>query len=301
MRLLKTTLALSLLIAPATADELGGTLKKIKDNSRIVLGVRDAATPFSYIDDKQNYIGFAVDICLTIADAVKRELKLPDLKVEMAPVISATRIPLMTNGTIDLECSATTNNVDRLRQVAFTNTHFLSAARFASKKAQKIDTIDDLKGKTVSAVAGSTNLVMLNKANTERKLGLTIQSAKDVAEGFLLLENGRAAAFVLDDVQLSIAIAQSKDPAAYQISREAFSEPEPYGIMLRKGDPAFKAVVDRATADLYRSPAITVLYDKWFLSPTPPRGITYNVPMSPELKRAYADPTDNPDPASYVH
>ncbi|SFM30298.1 amino acid ABC transporter substrate-binding protein [Methylobacterium pseudosasicola] len=300
MRLLTTTLVLAILIAPATADPIDGTLKKIKDSNRIVLGVRDAATPFSYIDDKQNYVGFAVDICLKIADAVKRELTLPDLKVEMAPVISATRIPLMTNGTIDLECSATTNNVDRQRQVAFTNTHFLSAARFASKTAQGLVNIDDLKGRTVSAVAGSTNLLMLNKANTERKLGLNILSAKDVAEGFLLLENGRAAAFVLDDVQLSIAIAQAKEPGAYRISQEAFSEPEPYGIMLRKGDPAFKALVDRATADLYRSPEITALYDKWFLSPTPPRGINYNVPMSPELKHAYAHPTDNPDPASYV-
>lgn len=300
MRLLKTTLALSLLITPVAADELGGTLTKIKDGNRIVLGVRDAATPFSYIDDKQNYIGFAIDICLRIADAVKRDLKLPDLKVEMLPLISATRIPLMTNGTIDLECSATTNNVERQKQVAFTNTHFLSAARFASRKAQKIDTIDDLKGRTVSAVAGSTNIVMLYKANADRKLGINVIPAKDVAEGFLLLENGRAAAFVLDDVQLSIAIAQSKEPAAYQVSKEAFSEPEPYGIMLRKGDVAFKALVDRTTADLYHSPEITALYEKWFMSPTPPRGVNYNVPMSPELKRAYTAPTDSPDPASYV-
>ena len=301
MRLLKTMLALSLLITPVAAEELGGTLAKVKDGNRIVLGVRDAATPFSYIDDKQNYVGFAIDICMRIADAVKRELKLPDLKVEMQPLISATRIPLMTNGTIDLECSATTNNADRQKQVAFTNTHFLSAARFASRKAQKIDTIEDLKGKTVSAVAGSTNIVMLYKANTERKLGINVIPAKDVAEGFLVLENGRAAAFVLDDVQLSIAIAQSKDPAAYQVSKEAFSEPEPYGIMLRKGDAAFKALVDRTTAELYHGPEITALYDKWFMSPTPPRGVNYNVPMSPELKRAYAAPTDSPDPASYVH
>jgi glutamate/aspartate transport system substrate-binding protein len=293
-------LAFSLLISPVMADELGGTLQKIKDNNRIVLGVRDAATPFSYIDDRQNYIGFAIDLCLRIADAVKRDLKMPDLKVEMMPVVSSTRIPLMTNGTIDLECSATTNNVERQRQVAFTNTHYLSAARFASKTTQHLDTIDALKGKPVSAVAGSTNIVMLNKVNAERKLGLSILPAKDVAEGFLLLENGRAAAFVLDDVQLSIAIAQSKDPAAYQVSRETFSEPEPYGIMLRKGDPAFKALADRATADLYRSPEIIAVYEKWFLSPTPPRGINYNVPMSPELKHAYANPTDSPNPASYV-
>lgn len=300
MRLFKTMLTLSLLVSPVAAQEVGGTLAKVKGSNRIVLGVRDAATPFSYMDDQQNYVGFTIDICMRIADAVKRDLKLPDLKVEMQPVISATRIPLMTNGTIDLECGTTTDNVDRRKQVEFTNTHFLSAARFASRKAEHIDTIDDLNGKTVSAIAGSTNILMLYKANTERKLGITVIPVKDVAEGFLVLENGRAAAFVLDDVQLSIAIAQSKDPAAYQVSKETFSEPEPYGIMLRKGDVAFKALVDRTTADLYRSREITTLYDKWFMSPTPPRGINYNVPMSPELTHAYAVPTDSPDPASYV-
>jgi len=300
MRIIETTLALCLLVNPVFADELTGTLKKIKDTNRIVLGVRDSATPFSYLDDKQQYVGFAVDICKKIADAVKQELKLPDLRVEMQPVISSTRIPLMTNGTIDLECGTTTNNADRKKLVEFTNTHFLTASRYVSKKAQHLDTIESLKGKTISSVAGSTNVIQLNKVNAERKLGISVQSAKDVVEGFLLVESGRAAAFVMDDVQLSILVAQSKDPAAYEVSREALSVPEPYGIMLRKDDPAFKAVVDRATADLYRSPEIMTFYDRWFLAPVPPRGINYNIPISSELKRAFANPTDNPDPAAYA-
>lgn len=292
-------LALSALALPAHAAELTGTLKKIKDSNRIVLGVRDGGPPFSYIDNNQAYIGYTIDICGKIVDAIKAEVGAPDLKVEMLPITSSTRIPLMTNGTIDLECGSTTNNPDRQKQVTFTNAHFVTASRFASKKAQKIETIDDLKGKSVVSVAGSVNIVQINRLNAERKLGLTIQTAKDTVEAFLLLETDRAAAFVMDDVQLSILIALSKDPAAYTISHEAFGPPEPYGIMLRRDDAPFKAVVDRTTADLYRSPEIGAIYRKWFESPVPPKGINYRFPMPAELKRAFAHPTDSPDPAAY--
>ncbi|MEE7485632.1 amino acid ABC transporter substrate-binding protein [Methylobacterium oryzae] len=304
MRLLAPCLAALLLAAPAgaaQAADLTGTLKKIHDSNRLVLGVRDTATPFSYLDQNQKVVGFAVDICLRIADAVKRELKMPGLEVGMEFVNSSSRIPLMTNGTVDLECGTTTNNAERKKQVDFTNTHFLTATRFVSRKDQHIASLDDLRGKTVSSVAGSTNILMLIKANNERKLGITVIAAKDVPEGFLLVETGRAAAFVMDDVQLSVVAAQSKEPSAYVVSEETLSNPEPYGIMLRKDDPAFKAVVDRATADLYRSPEITVLYDRWFLKPVPPRGLTYNVPLSSALRWAFAHPTDNPDPAFYAH
>ncbi|MFE1602162.1 amino acid ABC transporter substrate-binding protein [Methylobacterium sp. ID0610] len=299
MRLLGIALAMAVAAAPAAAAELTGTLKKIKDGNRIVLGVRDGGPPFSYIENDGRYIGYTIDICGRIVDAIKAEINAPDLRVEMNPITSSTRIPLMTNGTIDLECGSTTNNPERQKQVAFTNAHFVTASRFASKKAHNIKTIDDLKGKTVVSVAGSTNIVQINKVNGERKLGLNIQAAKDTVEAFLLLETDRAAAFVMDDVQLSVLIALSKDPAAYTISEEAFGQPEPYGIMLRRNDEPFKAVVDRATAALYRSPAITAIYDKWFQSPVPPKGINYRFPMPAELKRAFENPTDSPDPAAY--
>ncbi|WP_457104083.1 amino acid ABC transporter substrate-binding protein [Methylobacterium sp. P5_C11] len=301
MRLLAPMLAALLLGAPAQAGEPAGTLRKIQDNNRLVLGVRDTATPFSYLDQNQKVVGFAVDICLRIADAVKRELKRPGLEVAMEFVNSSSRIPLMTNGTIDLECGTTTNNAERKKQVDFTNTHFLTATRFVSRKDQHIASLDDLRGKTVSSVAGSTNILMLIKANNERKLGITVTAAKDVPEGFLMVETGRAAAFVMDDVQLSVVAAQSKEPSAYVVSEETLSNPEPYGIMLRRDDPAFKAVVDRATADLYRSPEIMTLYDRWFLKPVPPRGLTYTVPLSSALRWAFANPTDNSDPAFYAH
>jgi glutamate/aspartate transport system substrate-binding protein len=183
--------------------------------------------------------------------------------------------------------------------VAFTNSHFLSATRFAARKADNITTIDALKGKPVVAVSGSTNMVQLNQVSNARNLGVTTLAAKDQAEAFLMLETGRAAAYVLDDVQLAVAIARSKDPSAYIISEETFSKAEPYGIMLRKDDAPFKTLVDRATANLYRSPEIELIYKKWFESPVPPNGLNFRTPMAPVVRNAFANPSDSPDPASY--
>lgn len=299
MRLPAIMAAATLLTVSANAAELTGTLQKIKETNRIVLGIQEASVPFSYLDGNQKVIGYAVDICMRIVDAVKRELNVSSVAVETLSVTSSNRIPLMMNGTVDLVCSSTTNNADRQRQVAFTNSHFLSATRFAARKSDNIATIDQLKGKPVVAVSGSTNMVQLNQINTARNLGVTTMAAKDQAEAFLMLETGRAAAYVLDDVQLAVAIARSKEPSAYIVSEEALSKAEPYGIMLRKDDAPFKAVVDRATANLYRSPEIEVIYKKWFESPVPPNGLNFRTPMAGVLRKAFAHPSDNPDPASY--
>ncbi|WP_370875527.1 amino acid ABC transporter substrate-binding protein [Methylobacterium amylolyticum] len=294
-------LGLTLALAPLSghAQDLTGTLKKVKDSGAITIGYRDASVPFSYLGADQKPIGYALDICYKIADAVKAELKLDKMEVKLNPVTSATRIPLIANGTIDLECGSTTNNAEREKQVAFTNSHFLTATRFVSKKSANLHTIEDLKGKTVVSTSGTTNIKQINEANTERKLGLTILPAKDHAEAFLMVETGRAAAFVMDDVLLASLVASSKDPGAYEISKEALSKPEPYGIMLRKDDPAFKKVADAATAKLYTSPAGPALYDKWFTQAIPPRGINLNLPMSEEMKKQFANPIASPDPAAY--
>ena len=245
MRLAHLALAAALALpAAAGAQGLTGTLQKIKETGTITLGVRDSSVPFSYLDDKQQPVGYAIDICLKVVDAVKRELGLPNLKVSMNPVTSATRIPLMANGTIDLECGSTTNNADRQKQVAFTNTYFLTASRFVSKTASKIGGIDDLKGKTVVSTSGTTNIRQLNDANVARKLGLNILTAKDHAEAFLLVETDRAAAFVMDDVLLASLAASapsSPTPTSSQ-NRGAVDAPEPYGIMLRQATTrTFKA------------------------------------------------------------
>lgn len=298
-RILGLALAAGLVMGQAGAEELTGTLKNIKETGAITLGFRDSSIPFSYLDDNQKPIGFAMDICYKIVDAVKKELKLSKLEVKLNPVTSATRIPLMANATIDLECGSTTNNAEREKQVSFTNTHFLTASRYVSKKSSKINSIDGLKGKTVVSTAGTTNIKQLTAANAERKLNINIIPAKDHAEAFLMVETDRAAAFVMDDILLASLVAGSKDPGAYVISKDAFSKPEPYGIMLRKDDPAFKKVVDAATAALYTSGGGEKLYNKWFMSKIPPKGLNLNTPMPAELKAEFKKPSDSPDPDSY--
>ncbi|HLJ00016.1 MAG TPA: amino acid ABC transporter substrate-binding protein [Bradyrhizobium sp.] len=283
----------------AKADELSGTLRKIKESGTIALGFRDSSIPFSYLDDNQKPVGYAMDICYAVVDAVKKELKLDRLAIELVPVSSSTRIPLLANGTIDLECGSTTNNPDRQRQVSFSNTHFLTATRFISKKSNKLDLIEDLKGKSVVATSGTSNIKQLIEANAARNLGINVIHAKDHAEAFLMVENDRAAAFVMDDILLAAFAVGSKNPEAYAISTDAFSKPEPCSIMLRKDDPAFKKVVDAATAALYQSAEGPKLYDKWFTHKIPPKGLNLNVPMGAELKHEFAKPSDSPDPDSY--
>jgi glutamate/aspartate transport system substrate-binding protein len=285
--------------AAAQAEELSGTLAKVRELGYITIGHREASVPFSYIDDRQQPVGFAIDICGKIVDAVKRELKMDKLEVRYQLITSAMRIPLMANGTIDLECGNTTNNAERQQQVWYTNTHFLTASRFLSKVESHIGSIADLKGRTIVSPAGSTNIKQALEFNTRLNLGMTIIPVKDQGEGFLMVETGRAVAFVQDDVILAGLIATSKDPKAYVISDDAFSRPEPYGIMLRTNDVAFKAIADAATAALYRSPEGAALYARWFTQAIPPKGVNLNIPMSPALKRAFENPTDSPDPAAY--
>ncbi|TDR93620.1 amino acid ABC transporter substrate-binding protein [Enterovirga rhinocerotis] len=286
-------------VAATGASAQEGVLKKIKDSGAITLGYRDSSIPFSYLDENQKPVGYAMDICLKIVDAVKKELKLDKLEVKYNPVTSATRIPLIANGTVDLECGSTTNNVDRQKQVAFTNTHFLTASRFVTKKSSGITNIEGLKGKTVVSTAGTTNIKQVNEVNNQKKLGITVLPAKDHAEAFLMVETDRAVAFVMDDILLASLVASSKTPDAYVIPEDAFSLPEPYGIMLRKGDDAFKKVVDQATADLYKSPEMKTLYTKWFQSAIPPRGLNLNVALGKSMEKQFAKPSDSPDPSVY--
>lgn len=284
--------------AAAHAQALDGTLKKIKDTGTITLGVRDSSIPFSYLDDNQKPIGYSIDLCMKIVDAVKADLKLPNLNVVMQPVTSATRIPLMANGTIDLECGSTTNNVERQQQVSFANTTFVTANRLVSKKSAGISKLDDLKGKTLVSTSGTSNLKQVTQLNGDKSLGINIVPANDHSNAFQMVETDRAAAFAMDDILLYSLVANSKAPANYVISTEALST-EPYGIMLRKDDPQFQKVADNAIDAVFKSGEINKIYAKWFLSPIPPKNINLNVPMSESLKKVIAAPTHSGDPAAY--
>ena len=280
----------------AAAQE--GTLKKVKDSGAVTIGHRDASVPFSYYDDKQQPIGYAMDLCLRIVDAVKAELKMPALKVNYQLVTSANRIPLMANGTIDLECGSTTNNIPRQEQVWFTMTHFVTANRWVYKKSSNVGKLADLKGKTIVSTAGTTNIKGMTEINAAKNLGMNIISANGHPEAFQMVETGRAVAFAMDDILLASLVASSRTPGDYAISAEATSV-EPYGIMLRKDDKAFKAVVDKAMSAIYTSGQINAIYSKWFEKPVPPKGINLNLPMGAAFKKVVAKPTDSGDPKVY--
>jgi glutamate/aspartate transport system substrate-binding protein len=295
---LAALIAAGAIAGAANAQQLTGTLKKIKDSGTITIGHRDTSIPFSYYDDKQRVVGYAIDICLHIVDAVKANLKMGKIDVKYNPVTSATRIPLMANGTIDLECGSTTNNLERQKQVGFTITHFVTANRYVAKKKSNIKSLKDLKGKTVVSTSGTTNIKWATEANTKQKLGMNIIAAKDHAEAFLTVDTGRAVAFFMDDILLYSLVATSKNPGDWLIGSEAYTV-EPYGIMVRRDDPAFKKVVDEAVSSLYKSGRINAIYEKWFLKPIPPKGVNLNVPMSAQFRKVVANPTDSGDPKVY--
>ena len=282
--------------AAAVAQE--GTLQKIRSSGSITIGHRDASIPFSYYDDKQQVVGYAVDLCNRIVDAVKADLKMPKIETKYQLVTSANRIPLMANGTIDLECGSTTNNLERQKQVWFTITHFVTANRWVSKKSAKLHKLADLKGKTIVSTAGTTNIKQITEINAAQNLGMNIISANGHPEAFQMVETGRAVAFVMDDILLYSLAAQSRSPKDYEISPEALSV-EPYGIMLRKDDTEFKKVVDAAMTQIYKSGEINKIYAKWFEQPIPPKNINLAIPMSPQFKKVVANPTASGDPNDY--
>src|SRR5687767_8048918 len=296
---MKRTFALLAALAVAsTAAAQEGTLKKIKDSGAITIGHRDASVPFSYYDDKQQPVGYSMDLCARVVEAVKKEVGVPNLKVNYQLVTSANRIPLMANGTIDLECGSTTNNLARQEQVWFATTHFVTANRFVAKKSAKIGKLADLKGKTIVSTAGTTNIKQITEINGQQNLGMNIISANGHPEAFQMVETGRAVAFVMDDILLAGLAAQSRSPKDYEISSVALSV-EPYGIMVRKDDKAFKDLADKALSQVYKSGQINAIYSKWFEKPVPPKNVNLSLPMSPALKKVMANPTSSGDPKAY--
>ncbi len=290
-RLLVAALAGCLAVMPAAAQELTGTLKKIKDSGTITLGHRESSIPFSYYDDKQQVIGYSHEIMLAAVDAVKKELKLKDLQVKLNPVTSQNRIPLIQNGTIDIECGSTTNNLERQKQVSFSNTIFVIGTRLLTRKDSGVKDFGDLAGKNVVTTAGTTSERLIRKMNEEKKMGMNIISAKDHGESFLTLETGRAVAFMMDDALLYGELAKAKKPGDWVVTGTPQSR-EAYGCMLRKDDAPFKKVVDAAIAKLETSGEAAKIYAKWFTKPVPPKGLNLAFPMSDDMKALYKSPND---------
>ena len=283
---------LGLLAGGAHAQE-AGTLKKIKDTGVISLGYRESSIPFSYYDEQQNVIGYSHEFMMKIVDAVKQKLNTPDLKTRLTPVTPQNRIPLVQNGTVDLECGSTTNNVEREQQVTFSNTIFVIGTRLMTRKDSGIKDWLDLKGKTVVTTAGTTSERLLRRMNQDKGMGMNIISAKDHEEAFQALASGRASAFMMDDALLAGERAKSGHPAEFVILGAPQSE-EAYGCMMRKNDPEFKKVVDGAIAKIETSGEADQIYQKWFESPIPPKGLNLNFPESDAIRALFKSPNDKP-------
>ncbi len=279
--------------APAFAEELGATLEKIKAAGSITLGHRESSIPFSYYDDRQQVVGYSHDLMLRVVEAVKAELALPALAVKLVPVTSQNRIPLVQNGTVDIECGSTTHNVERARQVAFSTTIFIVGTRLMTRKDSGIRDFDDLAGKNVVTTAGTTSERLLRKLDAERKLHLSIVSAKDHGESFLTLETGRAVAFMMDDALLYGELAKARRPGDWVVTGTPQSL-EAYGCMMRKGDARFKKLVDATLARVMTSGEAEAIYRKWFQSPVPPKGLNLGFPLSDPMRKLYQAPDDRP-------
>jgi glutamate/aspartate transport system substrate-binding protein len=283
----------ALALCAAAHAQAPATLDKVRASGTIVVAYRESSIPFSYLGDSAQPTGFGWEICGRIVEQVKKATGRADLKVETQAVTSQNRIPLMQNGTIDVECGSTTNNSERAKQVAFAINYFYTGTRFLVKTSSPVKSLADLKGRKVVSTTGTTNYQVLRKLNFERNLGFELLSAKDHAESVLLVQSDRADAFGMDDILLYGLRAAAPNPAELAVVGEPI-QVEPYAIMLRKDDPAFKKVVDDTLVSLMRSGEFEALYKKWFQSPIPPKGINLNAPMSKELQDNLKALSDKP-------
>jgi len=292
MKGLFCSLVLAIAVAvPAHGQSPGGTLAKIKESGEIRLGHRDVSVPFSYLDDNQKPVGFAMDLCARIVDAVKSELKLASIQTKLQPIQLSTQIPLIQNGTIDIVCGPATNTLERQKVVAFSNTIFVSSIRAVVKKDAAIKAFEDLNGKPVSLTSGSTSIALLTARGQEKNFQTKNILSGDHAGSFLALTTGRSEAFIMDDILLASLIANSPDPDNWRIIDDSLRT-EPYGLIIRRDDPEFKNLIDKTLVGMMKSNQFGDLYAKWFMNPIPPKNVNLNFPMTAPLKDAVANPND---------
>lgn len=294
MQIRKVVLSLLLsgiVVGGAQAEDLSGTLKKINDNGVIVVGHRESSVPFSYYDNQQKVVGYSQDYSNAIVNAIKAKLNKPDLQVKMIPITSQNRLPLLQNGTYDFECGSTTNNLERQKQAAFSDSIFVIGTRLLVKKGGDIKDFADLKGKTVVVTSGTTSEVLLHKLNDEQKMSMRIISAKDHGDSFRTLETGRAVAFMMDDALLAGERAKAKQPDNWEILGTPQSK-EAYGCMLRKEDPQFKALVDTTIATAQTSGEASKWFERWFKQPIPPKNLNLNFDLSADMQALFKTPND---------
>lgn len=280
--------------AGASAQGLGDTLQKIKETGSMTFGYRESSVPFSYLDAQQKPVGMSLDMCQAIAAKVKQQLNLPKLDIKQVAVNSSNRIPLVVNGTVDIECGGTANNAARQKEVAFSVATFVSQPMWLARADANIKANGDLKGKTIVVTQGSNAVGFARKLNDELKLGMTVIQAKDHGESMLTLDSGRAAAWLEDDILVAGEKANARNPAAFTLMPSGL-DPINYGLMFRKNDPNFKALVDGVLSGLMKSGEFDTMYRKWFESPIPPKNMNLNFAMTEKLKARVKSPSDKID------
>lgn len=286
-------------VAPTASPSTDSpTLRRISDTGVIVLGYRVGSIPFSYLDARLKPVGYSMDLCFKVVDAVRQKLDLPDLEVKLVPVASATRLALVANGSLDLECGVTTNTAERARTQGFSITTFVAESKMMTRRSSDLNSIDDLAGLTVASTIGTTSVQYLHALNQSRKLNMKILMAQEDPDAFRMLQTGRADAYVMDDVLMRSLLSQVSNAGDFVINETPLSV-EPYGLGLNRDDPAFKQLVDGVITGIYQRGEIHTIYQKWFQSPLPPKGINLQMPMSESLKRVIQKPTDSSDPAQY--
>ena len=277
---LAVALLTSIVAAPvAHAD----TLKKIADSGKMTLAYREASVPFSYLVGAGAPVGFSVDIANAVADAVKKKLGNPNIKIELQSVTSQNRIPLLSNGTTDLECGSTTNNSTRGKEVEFAINHFYTGTRLLVKKSSNIKNYADLAKKSVASTTGTINAQAIRKYNSDKSLGMDILLGKDHDDAVLMVDSGRAVAFAMDDILLFGLMGNAKNPAEWEVVGDSL-QVEPYACMMRKDDPAFAGLVNGVISGMMKSGDFEKLYTKWFMSAIPPKGQNLSLPMSKDLR-----------------
>lgn len=285
--------AAAFLAVSAAQAQSSDTLKKIKDSSTVTMGVRESSGALSYTLGNNQFVGYHVEICQRVLADIQKQLGLAKLDIKYQPVTSQNRQSLVINGTVDIECGSTTNNATRQKDVAFAVTTFVEEVRIAVKANSGINSIADLTNKKVATTTGTTSVQTLRKHERANNVNFEEVYGKDHSDSFLLLESGRADAFVMDGQILAGAISKSKNPADFKIVGEVLSV-EPIAIMIRKDDPAFKKAVDDSIKGMMKSGDIAKVWDKWFMQPIPPSNTKVGLPVSASTKDAWANPNDKP-------
>jgi ABC-type amino acid transport substrate-binding protein len=295
MKLNRINLAAVVLVgmASVSAVQAEDTLKKISDSGKITLSYRESSVPFSYLTGGSTAVGFSADLSAAVVDAIKKRLNNPNIKVEYQAVTSQNRIPLLQNGTIDLECGSTTNNSTRGKDVQFAVNHFYTGTRLLAKKTSGIKNYADLAKKTVASTTGTTNAQVIRKYNADNNLGMELALGKDHDDSVLMVDSGRAVAFAMDDILLFGLKGNAKNPAEWEVVGDSL-QVEPYACMMRKDDPKFQELVNGVIGGMMKSGEFEKLYTKWFMSPIPPKGQNLNLPMSKELRDNIKALSDKP-------